>query len=143
MYKRKAQSVTESCPAEHVPTGGHHQKREFRRASVEEEYAHRSRIEHQQMVLILENFRNEKADIIRQAGSEIARLKKEKEDVIKQSVGEITRLRRELDGCSKLAERVGLHVRKQDEVIEYLRRALSSSESSSALLDPFNHVGAF
>lgn len=155
MNKRRA-GDEEGYMTEHVHMGSYTTKRklcdddssntrcrEFRKASLEEEYAHRSRIDHQQMALILENFRKEKSDIIQQAGGEITRLKKEKEDVIRQSAGEITRLRMELDGCKKVAERVGLHIRKQEEVIEYLRRALSSSESSGAFLDPVNHVGAF
>lgn len=117
--------------------------REFRTTSKEEESAHRIRMEYQNAILVLENVRREKIDIIQQASVEIGRLRKEKEDVIKQSVGEITRLLRELDGRAKASERDRIQMRKQSEIIEYLRKTLAFSESSYPSMEPFNHIGAF
>ena len=140
MYKRKA-----GCDLEESSTGyvterclGHRKL-----ASQEEEIVHRMRIEYQQMADALKKCREEKAEIISEAGREINRLRQEKEDVISQSVGEITRLRRDLDSCHQVARKVDCHMKNQDSIIEFLRISVAKAESRSVSKSSFNHVGAF
>ena len=140
MYKRKAGCDLEGTLPYSAFAGGRCAQRRI--ASQEEEMMHRMRIEYQQMSEALKKCREEKSEIIREAGKEIHRLRKEKEVVIKQSVGEITRLRRELEACHEVARKVEFHVKNQDSVIEFLRISVSRAESKGASKGSFNHVGA-
>ena len=136
MGKRTATDMMESCSLEdrHVV---------FKTTSENDETIHRMRIEHHQMLLVLESVRKEKLDIISQAGQEITRLKKEKDDVIRQSVEEIMSLRRQLHGCKQVVDRVNFSMHEQKETIRYLRESLAKAESFNSSRDSFNHIGAF
>lgn len=144
-YNHHREMTTKRKSAEETKNTGGAESRNtnFRTTSPGEESLHRMKREYKQMLLVLDNTRKEKSDVIQQAGSEITRLREEKDNVIKQSVDEITRLRRELGCCNQVVERIGSHMRKQADIIEYLRMSLAKSESFNSSRDPFNHVGAF
>ena len=141
MYKRKAGCDPEGAHPSTEYLGGRCTQR--RLASQEEETMHRMRIEYQQMAEALRRCREEKSEIINEAGKEISRLRKEKENVINQSVGEITRLRRDMDSCHQVARKVECHVKNQESIIEFLRISVARAESKGVPKSSFNHVGAF
>lgn len=128
--------MMESCSLEDRPTM-------FKTTSESDEVIHRMRIEHNQVLLVLESIRKEKSDVILQAGQEITRLRKEKEDVIKQSVDEIMNLRRQLNMCKQVVDRVNIVMHDQESTIRYLRESLAKAEAFNSSKDSFNHIGAF
>jgi len=80
----------------------------------------------------------------REAEREISRIRAEKENVIKQAVTEITRLNGEVKEYREKSIGMESHVRRQGEIIEYLRRRLAELESSNHSKDILdNQVEAF